>query len=190
MNLIKILLSISTLCGVIIFIIGMTIMPQTGGGVVPYDKTVEQYNQEQQSVIINSPGFKMAIGGSAACVLSIFLLICKMYFEQEYVERNTRIQVVPYPSLEKLKAQAQLQEQKRPKSQKEPKAQAQIQSEAQVKLEETLKEIVVVKAEDHNTRITLPPRMSLPPRMPIVFNNGYPQRTFKYPPPYEAFNKK
>lgn len=187
MKLIKILLSISTLCGVIVFIIGMAIMPQMGGAVVPYDKTVEQYNQEQQSVIIQSSGFKMAIGGFATCLLSICLLICKMYYEQEYEERNTRIQIVPYPRLEgKVKErQAQLQPQAKLQAQAQPQAQPQLQV-----TEETLKEIVVVKSEDYNTRITLPPRMSLPPRMPVVFNHGYPQRTFKYPAPYEAFNKK
>jgi hypothetical protein len=176
MKLIKILLSISTICGAIVFIIGMTIMPQTSGAVVPYDKSSEQYNQEQQNLIIQSSGFKMAIGGSAACVLSIFLLICKMYYEQDYEEKNTRIQIVPYPRLEgKVKG-------------KQAQTQAQPQAQLQV-TEETLTEIVVVKPEDYNTRITLPPRMSLPPRMP-VFNHGYPQRTFKYPTPYEAFNKK
>ena len=179
MKLIKILLSISTLCGVIVFIIGMAIMPQMGGAVVPYDKTTEEYNQEQQSVIIQSSGFKMAIGGFATCLLSICLLICKMYYEQEYEEGNTRIQIVPYPRLEGKIKERQAQAQ----------AQAQPQAKPQV-TEETLKEIVVVKPEDYNTRITLPPRMSLPPRMPVVFNHGYPQRTFKYPAPYEAFNKK
>ncbi len=149
-------------------ITGITIMPPTGG-TIPLNQSVEQYQQEQRNAVVNSNGFKLAIAGTAITILTLILL-ARIYMFEEEVELGQirRTQVTPYPSLQQVKPQVN----------------------PQVKPLEELKEIVVVKeypkpSITHELTApvyTIPPRLTMPPRTYI--------RTFKYPPPYDAFNKK
>ena len=71
-------------------------MPPTGG-TIPLNQTVEQYQQEQRTAILNSDGFKLAMIGLTIAVLTIILLARIYTLEDQSEARN--IQVVPYPPL-------------------------------------------------------------------------------------------
>jgi sulfur transfer complex TusBCD TusB component (DsrH family) len=168
------ILFLSFIGSVAMIITGISLMPPTGG-TIPQNTSVEQYQQEQRVVVLNSDGFKLAMAGSAIAILTLILLARSYILEEEVEVRN--LQVVPYP----------LEVKKKP---------------------EELKEVIVVGAEDNPQRVVthelLPPRfpittkMALPVAIPLAFPAGPrgprgpipPFRTFNYPPPYEAFNKK
>jgi hypothetical protein len=135
--------------GIIICIAGIAVMPPTGG-TIPLNQTVEQYQQEQRTAILNSNGFKLAMTGLAIATLTLILLVRIYTLEDESEARN--IQVVPYP----------------PVTQEATRLNAPIQAVSTYELR--------------------PPIMALAPRMPIPPRRQF--RTFKYPPPYDAFNKK
>lgn len=158
------ILFLSFIGGVVMIITGITVMPPTGG-TIPLNQSVEQYQQEQRNTVVNSIGFKLAIAGTAIAILTLILL-ARSYMLEEVEDRN--IQVVPHPSYVKVK----------PKG---------------------LKQIIVVRREDNSQRVAthelLPPRFPITTKMAIHGPTGPrgpipPFRTFKYPPPYEAFNKK
>ena len=137
--------------GIIICIAGIAVMPPTGG-TIPLNQTVEQYQQEQRTAILNSSGFKLAMTGLAIATLTLILLARIYTLEDESEARN--IQVVPYPPVR--------------------------QPPVVLKLNAPIQAV--------STYELRPPIMALPPRMPIPPRTQF--RTFKYPPPYDAFNKK
>jgi len=97
MNVIKLALIICILGGAAVFVTGMITMPPSNGGAVPINQTQEQYNQEQQAVLIQSSGFKMAISGSAISIFAICLLVYYRMKEDEefFRQENRRMQIVP-----------------------------------------------------------------------------------------------
>lgn len=150
----KRILLVSFIGSVILCITGIAVMPPTGG-TIPLNQTVEQYQQEQRTAILNSNGFKLAMTGLAIAILTLILLAKIYALEDESEARN--IQVVPYPPLRQ-----------------EPRV---------LKLNTPIQVVTT-----HELR---PPIMALAPRMPIPPIPPRTQfRTFKYPPPYDAFNKK
>ncbi len=166
------ILFLSFIGSVAMIITGISIMPPTGG-TIPQNMSVEQYQKEQREVVLNSNGFKLAIAGTAITILTLILIARSYALEEEVEVRN--LQVVPYPSNEKKKP-------------------------------EELKEIIVVGGEDNTQRVVthelLPPKfpittkMALPLAVPLTTGPRGPRgpippfRTFKYPPPYDTFNKK
>lgn len=126
-------------------------MPPTGG-TIPLNQTVEQYQQEQRTAILNSNGFKLTMTGLAIAVLTLILLARIYTLEDESESRN--IQIVPYPPLR--------------------------QEPVVLKLNTPIQAV--------STYELRPPIRALAPRMPIPPISQF--RTFKYPPPYDAFNKK
>lgn len=151
-------------------------MPPTGGA-VPLYESPDKFYQGQRNAILNSNGFKMAMAGAAITILMLILLV-RNYLIQEALDdaRETRqdreprrVQVLPYPPI-----------------------QVPIQTQVKQHKIQELREVIVVPEVKHITheltpvRVMMPnvPRMSIPPRAPVLL------RTFKYPPPYEAFNKK
>lgn len=146
-------------------------MPPTGGA-VPLYESPDKFYQDQRNAILNSNGFKMAMAGAAITILMLILLV-RNYLIQEALDdaRETREvrRVLPYPPI-----------------------QVPIQTQVKQHKIQELREVIVVPEVKHITHELTPvplmiphvPRMSIPPRAPVLV------RTFKYPPPYEAFNKK
>ena len=147
----KRILFVSFIGSVILCITGIALMPPTGG-TIPLNQTVEQYQQEQRTAILNSNGFKLAMTGLAIAVLTLILLARIYTLEDESESRN--IQIVPYPPLR--------------------------QEPVVLKLNTPIQAV--------STYELRPPIRALAPRMPIPPISQF--RTFKYPPPYDAFNKK
>ena len=146
-------------------------MPPTGG-TIPLNQTVEQYQQEQRTAILNSNGFKLAMTGLAIAILTLILLARIYALEDESEARN--IQVVPYPPLRQEPRVLNLNSIKR-------------DAPIQVVTTHELRPPIMALAP----RMPIPPIMALAPRMPIPPIYPISQfRTFKYPPPYDAFNKK
>jgi hypothetical protein len=153
------ILFLSFIGSIIIFITGITLMPPTGG-TIPLNQTVEQYQQEQRTAILNSNGFKLAMAGVAIASLTLILLARNYVLEDQSEARN--IQVVPYPPVRQ-----------------EPRV---------LNLNSIKRDAPIQVVTTHELR---PPIMALAPRMPIPPIYPISQfRTFKYPPPYDAFNKK
>ncbi len=126
-------------------------MPPTGG-TIPLNQTVEQYQEEQRTAILNSDGFKLAMTGVAIAGLTLILLA--RIYTLENVSETRNLQVVPCPPV--------------------------MQPPAVLKINTPIQEV--------STYELRPPMMTHPPRMPIPPRRQF--RTFKYPPPYDAFNKK
>jgi len=147
----KRILFVSFIGSVILCITGIALMPPTGG-TIPLNQTVEQYQQEQRTAILNSNGFKLTMTGLAIAVLTLILLARIYTLEDESESRN--IQIVPYPPLR--------------------------QEPVVLKLNTPIQAV--------STYELRPPIRALAPRMPIPPISQF--RTFKYPPPYDAFNKK
>ena len=163
----------------------MAILPQIGGA-IPMGENPDTFYENQRKNILNSSGFKMAIAGAALAILILILLVKNNLYEEEiaYAKEVRRAQVVPYPEAQVI-----------PLAQVKPQVQA--KPLPQPNLEE-LKEIVVVRPYPEVQHVTheLTVRQMEPvknmvrfgptaPRVPVL-----PLRQFKYPPPYEAFNKK
>ena len=66
---------------IIMIIIGICIMPPTGG-VVPQGQSVDDYQKEQQRQILASNGFAITIIGSVLCCLVIIGFLIKNYYEE------------------------------------------------------------------------------------------------------------
>ena len=130
-------------------------MPPTGG-TIPLNQTIEQYQEEQRTAILNSNGFKLAMAGVAIAILTLILLARNYMLEDIPEVRNLQIIPYSYPPVTQ-----------RPR---------------------ILKLNTPIQAVTYELRppiMTLPPRMPIPPIPPRTHF-----RTFKYPPPYDAFNKK
>ena len=167
----KRILFVSFIGSVILCITGIAVMPPTGG-TIPLNQTVEQYQQEQRTAILNSNGFKLAMTGLAIAILTLILLARIYALEDESEARN--IQVVPYPPLRQEPRVLNLNSIKR-------------DAPIQVVTTHELRPPIIALAP----RMPIPPIMALAPRMPIPPIYPISQfRTFKYPPPYDAFNKK
>ena len=184
-------LIVSFIGSLIVFVTGMAILPQIGGA-IPMGENPDTFYENQRKNILNSSGFKMAIAGAALAILILILLVKNNLYEEEiaYAKEVRRAQVVPYPQV-----QAQVKPEVKP--QVKPEVKPQVKPLPQQNLEE-LKEIVVVRPYPEVQHVTheLTVRQMEPvknmvrfgptaPRVPVL-----PLRQFKYPPPYEAFNKK
>jgi len=143
-------------------------MPPTGGS-NPLNQSIEEYQQEQRKVILNSDGFKLAIAGTAITILTLILLI-RNYMLEELLQEERERRIVPYPPPIKVKAKPI--------------------EEIIIKIDDPKPIQSVIT---HELSAPMPPRMIMPPRMPIPLRiTTAPRvltRNFKYPPPYHVLNK-
>jgi hypothetical protein len=94
---------------IILIIVGISILPPTGG-VVPQGQSVEDYQKEQQRLIVASNGFVITMIGSVLCCLVIIGFIIKNYYEEPpetiipHSPQPIQIIVKESPKVESLKS--------------------------------------------------------------------------------------
>lgn len=72
------ILSILTVCGIVMCVTGTNYIPQNEGP-IPQGMSLDEFNRGQREIAINSMGFKFTMGGlglTACSILIIYLRIC------------------------------------------------------------------------------------------------------------------
>jgi len=196
MNRINKLILILTISGIITLGIGCSYIPQTGG-TVPPDKTLEEFNKQQQEAVYGSVGFKVTMVGAGITMTGLIILSIRAYIadldnspritkirEIKPILKVRRAAILPGEVIETL-----------------PHVNAQTQEAIKITVDDPKPQ---VQTTPNFGATTAPPISSSPPAQLVPSNhvgpviqyvswpgpmNGRLSRTFKYPSPYEAFNR-
>jgi len=176
------------LIAVIMFIVGMCQLPQTGGDIIPQGESQEEYNKRQRQIVITSSGFKLAMAGMGLGAITICLIAyranveeAEFYREEAARQRRAQAHVAPLvlTMAEPVKALAVDSPKPIPMPVK--------QEFTQVAVEEPEQLQAPPHIQIHKPLELYPYPPRYHPRAPVPF----PQRVrFQYPPAYAAFNKK
>lgn len=177
---------ILTFTGIITLSIGSSYIPPTGG-TVPSDKTLEEFNEQQRQVIYSSIGFKVTMTGVVMTITGLVLLCIRAHIADV---RN----IPPISNTREIKSIMKVKR-------------------AAILPEEAIKVVVEdpkpqVRTTPNFGATTAPAISSSPPAQLVPSNqvgpviqyvtwpgpmngklSGNLKRTFKYPPPYDAFNR-
>jgi hypothetical protein len=154
----KITCGIGLVSGLVLFIIGISSLPQRSSITLQQGQTIDDSNREYNSLVLHSSGFYIMISGISIVIILFMciLYIIKLQEREELIElerSNTPIRsalrvtrVLPVPEVPKV-----------PEAPKVPE---------------------VPKVQIHE--------LSVPHKGPVI----QVLKKFRYPPPYEAFNRK
>jgi hypothetical protein len=77
---------------IILIVVGSSTLPSTGGN-VPQGQSVDDYQKEQQRIILASNGFVITMVGAGMCCLGIIGFLIKNYYET-VIPSQQHVQIV------------------------------------------------------------------------------------------------
>ena len=170
--------------GVITLCVGTTYIPQVGG-LVPPDKSPEEFHLEQQKAVYTSPGFKATMVGVGITVVSLVALCIRLTIVEQEDLRKYNIGIRPRSILKVTRIM--------PSEQinitvEDPKPQVRTTPQLTSQIAPPLSSSPPIQLFPGKVANIIP--VALPgPRGPVVRQLVPLVRTFKYPPPYDRMNK-
>jgi len=157
--------------GIITLIVGSIYIPPIGGP-IPINVDPDEYRKQQQLDIINSSGFKATISGAGLIVISTICILIKSYIQNRYdrhINKNIRSKKITriMPSQQSTPIQVVVNK-TLPETRQNP---------------EPFEGIQMVPYKPANIEQSI--------QVPKIYKHYIsPLRSsFKYPPPYDMFNK-